>query len=186
MMRDDARRRALPRRPLRIMFLLGGVMKKPLLLVVVISVAVAAFWSWKRPAEPVEAANRLLANRIWIDHIPRSDKDTINVFVAVSEHAVGAFQATSQWRGSFEAFRYEGHGAELRLLYPQTGDREAVRAKAKRCTEQHMDFCLEIDGASRGVKKYYSREGWEIRGAHDLDAVKARIAALRAELDTAE
>lgn len=169
-------------------------MKKPLLLVVVVLVAAASVWSWKRGGGSNEAANgaageaihRLVANRIWIDHVPKSDRDTINVFVAVSEHAVGAFQATSQWRGSFEAFRYEANGGELRLLYPQTGDREAVRAKAKRCTEQGMDFCLELEGASRGVKKYYSREGWEIRGAQDLDAVTHRIDALRAQLEGSE
>lgn len=157
-------------------------MKKPLLLVIVVSVVVASVWSWNHTAAPGETGNKNLADRIWIDHVPRSDKDTINAFVAVSEHAVGAFQATSQWRGSFEAFRYEVSDTELRLLYPQTGDREAVHAKARRCTEEQMDFCLEIEGASRGVKKYYSREGWEIRGAHDLDAVTHQIEALRARL----
>ena len=161
-------------------------MKKPLLLVIVASVAVASVWSWTRTREPAAAGNRLLADRIWIDHLPRSDKDTINVFVAVSEHAIGVFQATSQWRGSFEAFRYEASGPELRLFYPQTGDREAVRVKAKRCAEQGMDFCLEIDGASRGVKKYYSREGWEIRGAQGPGAVTQRIEALRAQLEGSE
>lgn len=161
-------------------------MKKPLLFVIVVSVAVASVWSWSRTREPAPAANRLLADRIWIDHVPRSDKDTINVFAAISEHAVGVFQATSQWRGSFEVFRYEANGAELRLLYPQTGDREAVRAKAKRCTEHQMDFCLEIEGASRGVKKYYSREGWEIRGTQDLGAVTRRIEVLRVQLEGSE
>jgi hypothetical protein len=158
-------------------------MKKPLLLVIVVSAVVASVWGWKRTGEPAEAANRLLADRIWIDHLPKNDRDTINAFVMVSEHAVGAFQATSQWRGSFEAFRYEANGADLRVVYPQTGDREQPRAKAKRCTEQQMDFCLEIEGASRGVKKYYSREGWEIKQARDLDAVTHQIDALRAQLE---
>ena len=97
-------------------------MKKPLLLVIVVLVAAASVWSWKRGGGSTEAANeaanqvthRLVADRIWIDHMPKSDRDTINVFVAVSEHAVGAFQETSQWRGSFEAFRYEANGGELR------------------------------------------------------------------------
>lgn len=161
-------------------------MKKPVVLVIMISVVALSVWSWRRGGEPVPPSNRLLADRIWIDHVPRSDKDTINVFAVVTEHAAGVFQATSQWRGSFEVFRFEANGADLRLLYPQTGDREAVRAKAKRCTEQKMDFCLEIEGASRGVKKYYSREGWEIRPGRDLDAVKQRVEALRAQLEASE
>ena len=161
-------------------------MKKLALLVILGSAVTASIWSRNRTAEPVEPAKQLLSDRVWIDHMPRSDKDTINVFAAISERAIGVFQATSQWRGSFEAFRYEASGGELRLLYPQTGDRETVRTKARRCTEQRMDFCLEIDGASRGVKKYYSREGWEIGQARDLDAVKLRIEALRAQLEVAQ
>jgi hypothetical protein len=161
-------------------------MKKSLALVVVASVAVVSVWSLKRAGEPAVAANRLLADRIWIDHIPRSDKDTINVFAVISEHAAGAFQATSQWRGNYEVFRYEAHGADLRLVYPQTGDREAVRAKARRCTDQGMNFCLEIEGASLGVKKYYSRDGWEIGRGASLDAVKQRVEVLRMQLEASE
>jgi hypothetical protein len=161
-------------------------MKKPVLLVVVVVVAAVSAWSWRRGGEPAAAANRLLVDRIWIDHVPRNDRDTVNVFAAISEHAVGVFQATSQWRGNFEAFRFEASGAELRLLYPQTGDREAVRAKARRCTEHQMDFCLEIAGATRGVKQYYSREGWEIRSGRDVDAVRQQVEALRAQLAVSE
>ncbi|HEY0993062.1 MAG TPA: hypothetical protein VGD80_38680 [Kofleriaceae bacterium] len=160
-------------------------MKKLVLFVILGAVVTASIWSWKRTAEPVDA-NRLVADRIWIDHIPRNERDTINVFAAVSEHSIGVFQATSQWRGAFEAFRYEANGGELRLFFPQTGDRERARAKARRCSEQQMDFCLEIEGASRGVKKYYSREGWEIGQARDLDAVKQRVEAVRDKLAPAE
>jgi hypothetical protein len=163
-----------------------GVMKKLLLLVILGSVVAASIWSSKRAGTPVVVAHQLLADRIWIDHLPRSDRDTINVFAMLSEQAVGVFQATSQWRGGFEAFRYEANSGEIRLVYPQTGDREAVRAKARRCKEHKMDFCLEIDGASRGVKKYYSQEGWEIGETHDLEAVKRRVEALRAQLERSE
>ena len=159
---------------------------KKLVLLVVLGVAAASIWSWSRTAEPLDSAERLFSDRVWLDHIPRNERDTINVLVAISEHSIGAFQATSAWRGAFEAFRYEASGGELRLLFPQTGDRERARVKARRCDEGHMDFCLEIDGASRGVKKYYSRKGWEIDGARDLDAVKQRIEAVRAQLASGE
>ena len=166
---------------------------KKVLLVVVAVIAAGSWWSWRRAApidtrdalEASDAGKGPVTDRIWIDHIPRGERDTIHVFAMVSEHSVGVFQATSQWRGSYEAFRYEAGGGELRLVFPQTGDRETVRAKARRCNEQRMDFCLELDGASRGVKHYYSREGWEIRGAHDLDAIgraiERQVDALRAE-----
>ena len=35
-----------------------------------------------------------------------------------------------------------------------------------------MDFCLELEGSSRGVKKYYSREGWEIGTVRDITDVE--------------
>ena len=155
-------------------------MKKVLLVIVAVVVGVS-LWSWRRGAAP-DSDKNLITDRIWIDHIPRGERDTIQVFAAVSEHSVGVFQATSQWRGAFEAFRYETSGGEMRLLFPQTGDRETVRAKARRCNEGGMDFCLELDGASRGVKRYYSREGWEIGGARDLDAIEHQIDAVRAQL----
>ncbi|HSS02375.1 MAG TPA: hypothetical protein VLM79_35190 [Kofleriaceae bacterium] len=160
-------------------------MKKLVLLAILGTVATASVWSWKRTSEPVATDNRLFADRIWIDHIPRNDRDTINVFAAISDQSIGVFQATSQWRGGFEAFRYEASAGDLRIVYPQTGDRDKARVKARRCNEGQMDFCLEIDGASRGVKKYYSREGWEIGAAHDLDAVKQRVEAVRTQLTPA-
>jgi hypothetical protein len=160
---------------------------KKLVLLIILGTAAASIWSWTR-SEPVESesANQLLADRLWIDRVPRNERDTINVFVMISEHAVGVFHAMSQWRGSYEAFRYEAHGPEIRLVFPQTGDREKVRAKARRCDEGGMDFCLELDGASRGAKRYYSREGWEIDGVQDLDAVKRRIDAMRGQLEASE
>ena len=160
-------------------------MKKPVLLVIFVAVVVVSAWSWRRTGASDADGKRLFADRIWIDHVPRSETDTIQGFVAITGHSIGAFQATSMWRGGFEAFRYEAHAGELRLLYPQTGDRDAVRVKARRCTEQGMDYCLELDGASRGVKRYYSRKGWEIEGAADLPAAQRRLETVRDQLTAA-
>ncbi len=160
-------------------------MKKPLVLVMLVAVVVVSAWAWRRTGASQADSQQLFADRVWIDHVPRSDKDTIQAFVAISEHSVGAFQATSAWRGGFEAFRYEANAGELRVLYPQTGDREAIRVKARRCDDQGMEYCLELDGASRGVKRYYSRKGWEIEGAHDLEAAQRRVEAVRGQLAAA-
>jgi hypothetical protein len=155
-------------------------MKKPVLLVIAVVVVVASLWGWRRATHPSE--DRLVADRFWMDHVARNERDTIRIFVVISDASIGVFQASSQWRGAFEAFRYEASGGELRLVFPQTGDRETVRAKAWRCNEGDMDFCLELDGASRGVKRYYSQEGWEIGGNHDLDAIARKLEAVRAQL----
>lgn len=123
-----------------------------------------------------ETEAKLVLDRIWIDHIPRNDRDTFQLFVAITEQPFGIFQATSQWKGAYELFQYEAHGDELRLHYGQTGDKEKVKAKARQCSEKGMDYCLELDGASRGVKRYYSMEDWVIDGRMDtIDHLRARV-----------
>ena len=88
----------------------------------------------------------------------------------------GIFQATSQWKGQYELFQYEMSGDEMRLVYGQDGSKDKVKARARKCDEKGMDFCLELSGASRGVKKYYSMEDWVIDGRMDtLDHLRARV-----------
>ena len=140
-------------------------------------VSVIAYTAWHRTGgDDREATHANLAlDRVWIDHMPKHDRDTIQVFVAITEEPFGIFQATSQWKGSFELFRYESHGNEFRIMYGQTGEREKVTTSATKCSKKDWDYCLELDGASRGVKSYYSREGWEIDGAASVDDIRVRI-----------
>ena len=116
----------------------------------------------------------LVTNRLWVDHIPRNDRDMAQVFAAITEEPLGVFQAASQWKRQAELFRYEAHGEEFRLVFPQNGDREKVVMKASRCNEAGMDYCLEVRGASRGVKQYYSRKGWEIDSMSELQSARER------------
>jgi hypothetical protein len=147
-------------------------MKKALLAVVAVAGAGYGVYQWRSDSKPApKADDDLIVDRLWIDHIPRNDKDIIQIFAAITEEPVGIFQATSQWKGEFELFRYERSGSELRVVFPQTNTKDRVKAKATRCNQRGMDFCLELEGSSRGVKKYYSREGWEIGSVKDADAL---------------
>jgi hypothetical protein len=134
-------------------------MRKLILLVAVAAVGVGV---WKFRGTHQKPDPQLVENRIWIDHMPRNDRDQISVFAALSDESFGVFGKQSAWKGEFEIFQYEGHGGELRLTFPQDGDHEKVRAKASACGDKGFDYCLEISGSSRGVKRYYSMEGWEI------------------------
>ena len=136
-------------------------MKKLLVLVVVSAVGVGA-WRWHSTSAVSTSDAKLVQDRIWVDHVPKNDRDVFNVFLALTEQPFGIFQQTSAWKGSHEIFRYEANDGELRLVFPQNGDKETVRAKARTCNEGGMDYCLELSGSSRGVKRYYSRKGWEI------------------------
>lgn len=155
-------------------------MKKLVLILVLVGVAVGA-WRWRSAGEPAAQSSKLVANRLWIDHVPRNERDTVQVFVALSQESVGVFNASSAWRGAYEVFKYEQQGSELRLVYPQTGKRETVRARATRCDVKDMDYCLELEGASQGAKRYYSCDGWEIDGG--VAAARQRIEAVLAKLE---
>lgn len=142
--------------------------------------AVATISVWKlRDNEEVKHDDNLALDRFWIDHLPRNDRDTFQIFLAVTEQPFGAFQAASKWKGAYEIFHYEAHDNELRVLFPQNGDREQIKAKATRCREKGFDYCLELEGSSRGVTRYYSQKGWEIDGslAHAREQIEAKIAA---------
>ncbi len=126
------------------------------------------------------ATASLALDRIWIDHIPRGERDTVEVFVAISSESIGIFQQAAQWRGAHELFKFEAHGDQLRLVYPHTGDKDKVTARARACSEGGFDYCLELAGARRGARRYFSLEGWEIEGAHDAREIEQRVLALLA------
>ena len=158
-------------------------MAKKALLVVLVVVVGYGGWRWWSGGTGDRARGRaadgggLVYDRLWIDHMPQSDKDTINLFVAVTEEPLGLFQATSAWRGNYEMFLHQGHGGELPVVFPQTGEHEKIRVRARSCHEQHMDYCLELRGSTRGVTRYYSRKGWEI-DAQDPAQLAARADAI--------
>jgi hypothetical protein len=158
---------------------------KKLLVLAVVSTCAFAGWRVLRGGEDAGAAHdggAHVLDRIWVDHIPKHDRDQVHVFVAITDEPVGLFQTRSVWKGHFEMFRYEAHGDEIRIVYPQDHHRDRVKTKSRKCSEDGFDYCLELDGASRGVKRYYSREGWEIDGAARPDQLGARIeAALQAK-----
>src|SRR5690348_1262559 len=132
--------------------------------IVVVALVGLVVWRWRGSpsADTSDDGGVRVAQRFWIDHIPTSDRDAIAVFVLIDDEHVGVFQKASAWRGAFEVFRWTGRAGDIQVLYPQTGEKEVIRAKARRCNASGMDFCLELSGNSRGVQRYYSKKGWEI------------------------
>jgi hypothetical protein len=114
-----------------------------------------------------------LTDRLWIDHMPTSERDVFNVFMVMADQPVGAFQKASAWQGQYEIFTYQAKGSGgFAVEFPHTGDRNTVRAKVTECNQGGMDYCLELGGASRGVKRYYSRKDW---GATSVPAGEALV-----------
>jgi hypothetical protein len=127
-----------------------------------------------------EHDSKLVMNRLWCDHMPKNERDKMNVFVALTprprQPPVGIFEEVSMWEGHFEAFVHETKDEEMRAVFPQSGDKETLTVKASRCTVSGMDYCLEITGNKRGVKQYYSKKGWEVRSADQAEQLAAKLA----------
>lgn len=154
-------------------------------LLVTALLATVGYGGWRlthRDAAVATDDSKLVLDRIWIDHIPRTERDTIQLFAAVSEENFGVFQQTSVWKGNFELFQFKFADGKIKATFPQDGDREDITSKARPCSEGQMDYCLEIAGSKRGVKKYYSRKGWEIDAVHSPKALADRAEALTLEL----
>ena len=157
-------------------------------LLVVALVATVGYGGWRlahHSAAPQSTDDSKLAlDRVWVDHIPKTERDTIQVFAAISEENFGVFQQTSVWKGNFELFRFQSSGDKIKATFPQDGDKEDITVKATRCSEGQMDYCMEVSGSKRGVKKYYSRKGWEIEGIHSQQELEHRSEGVAEQLET--
>ena len=135
-------------------------------LLAVVGVAALGVGAWRVKAHydtKDGGGNKLLVDRVWIDHMPRSEREMVNVFALISEHKVGVFDQRSMWTGSFEAFKYSRGEGKLDAVFPQTGTKEQYSVKVRTCDKDGMDYCLDIDGGKHGVKHYYSKKKWVIR-----------------------
>jgi hypothetical protein len=156
-------------------------MKKALLWILLILLAAYLFWRWWNSSlQTADRGEKLFYDRVWLDKLPRAETDTVAAFIAVREEPIGLFQSASAWKGDYELFRYEPQGdGRVVLLYPQTRDKERVGYRAVACSERGFDFCLELQGASRGVRRYYSQKGWEIGASEDARHAVERVESQR-------
>lgn len=151
-------------------------MKKLLWVLILILVAYLA-WRWWRGGEAASAdrGQSLVFDRVWVDHLPKSETDSLQLFAAITEQPVGIFDQRSAWKGEWELFRYEPRGdGQLELVYPQSKSKARVSYRAWKCNEKkEFDYCLEMSGG-RG-KKYYSQRGWEIGSLGAARALEGRL-----------
>ncbi len=139
---------------------------KKITLVSAFLLLVTAWYCWPDSEDDSNAAldggmERLLINRIWIDQIPTTEHDKVDLFVMVDEPQMGAFSKSSTFEGEWAVFEWDlDKGFQLRML--QTDTTHSLKAKvikdSKRCAP--FDYCLKMRGAPRGAKKYGSMEDW--------------------------
>jgi hypothetical protein len=106
----------------------------------------------------------LLFDRFWIDHEPKSPPEKFQVLWVSAEMPFGHFTIRDMWTGQWEGFHYHvppKQPGELDFLFGRTNERQRVKYTARRCQEQGFDYCLDITGSSRGVKRYFSKKEWQ-------------------------
>lgn len=128
----------------------------------------------------------ILQNRVWIDHLPNRPAEHYEVFAALHDSGggdpggIGIFQRASSYEGDYALFQWAPKGdTKMRLKMLQSGSNHAPTYRARECKEKDFDYCLELEGAPRGVKRYVSKKGWEIdaagNGIAEIEAVKKSI-----------
>jgi hypothetical protein len=154
-------------------------MKKVLFVLLLLVVAYLA-WRWWRSgdgnAASADRGQQIFYDRLWVDHLPKSETDTFDIFAAITEQPVGVFDHRSMWKGEWELFRHEARGdGQIELLFPQSKSKARMTYRAWKCNDKKdFDYCLEVSGG-KGPKKYYSQRGWEIGSGENVRAVENRL-----------
>tara|TARA_R110002096_G_scaffold408075_3_gene607078 strand:- start:57405 stop:57893 length:489 start_codon:yes stop_codon:yes gene_type:complete len=151
-------------------------------LLVALALVLAAWWFWPSPEEANDNGGNfdVLANRIWIDHIPTNERDKISVFILFDDPTFGGFSTSSAFEGDWTAFEWSlDKGLKIHML--QADKKHHLKPKiASGAACAPFDHCLTLKGAPRGPKKYGSMEDWVVNGQAEFD-VRETIAALLAE-----
>jgi hypothetical protein len=117
----------------------------------------------------------LLLDRVWLDHEPKSERDVVQGFMAIPSLS-GVFIAQNVWKGGFEVFRFKRRDdGALDVVFPDNGDKQRLTYTAWRCNEKQYDFCLELSGTNRGVRRYVSKKEWKRRRGEDDQAAVERV-----------
>lgn len=118
---------------------------------------------------PEEEASRAkhLANQVWIERMPRSERDMIGHLSFIKHPRagrVGVAGRSSQWRHLIEVFFWKLNGNKLEVHMPQDEVRGELQARTWKCKGEAPDpfeLCLEL--SARGRKTvFYSKKEWVI------------------------
>ena len=134
-----------------------------------------------------EAAASLMTDRLWIDHIPRNERDMVTHMYFSEAERIGVLGRASKWRQQGELFEWSSADSQLTLRFPQTDQSVTVPVKVFACKGQApepFDLCLEIKQGRKGLT-LYSVTDWGESGQEllttlptDEDAVSGDASAL--------
>ena len=110
------------------------------------------------------AAENLLVNRPWIDHIPSSERDLVGhlIFIHRDGERFGAVGRSSMWRHTVELFHWSQSKDTIKLIFPQDNRKGSSTVTVSRCkAPEPLNLCLKI-GEGQGAVTLYSSSDWKI------------------------
>ncbi len=115
-------------------------------------------------AVPPEEAQRLLLDRNWLDRLPETASERLQVFRFVPSMGGGVFQDRTLYAGHFELFNFDHDGATIHFHLRHTGDERASAYTIERLPDDGSspyDLHLHLDDSPRGAQDYYSIRGMQ-------------------------
>jgi hypothetical protein len=141
----------------------GGTKK----LLLGLGLGLAAWMLWHRIFDGRRAPARLV-NQIWIERMPRNQRDMVwgGVLVEDGKRRVGVVSRGSQWRVHADVFLWRLDGDRLLTRFPQDGHRHELRARTWECegkVPEPFQLCLELRHRDQ-VLRFFSRKDWKVEG----------------------
>ncbi len=126
-----------------------------------------------------------IENQLWIDRIPDTEKDKMNLFAIIKAEKIGVYQAASEFEGDYSIFFLESlDDKTVSIKMGQTDKKHKISYKVRPTTGKELgDFALEVSGHPRGPKSYFTLNEWELGSSQDLEvAIEFLDAAVKTGL----
>jgi hypothetical protein len=115
--------------------------------------------SAKAPPVAGDEAQRLLLDRNWLDKMPETQHDKLHVYRFVPSMGGGVFQDRTLYKGTFELFRFEATGEQIRFDLPETDEKITTSYRIDVVDEPPFDLRLTVSDDPRGPHVYYGMRG---------------------------
>jgi hypothetical protein len=131
--------------------------------------ALLVFATWAALELPTRGGSKdLVANRAWVERMPKSKKDLVTWFVPMDlgGKRFGVAQRMSHYAFAGERFVYTRDGDRLTLTFQQTERKSTITAKAYECAgkaPKPFDLCLDLK-AGNDKATFYSKRSWKRPG----------------------
>jgi hypothetical protein len=125
-----------------------------------------------KPSDIVDdgEARKLLLDRNWLDRMPETERDRLHVYRFVPSMGGGVFQDRTLYKGTFELFRFETAGDEIRFDLPETHTKVVSKFHIETVSgPKPFDLKLTIHADPRGPQVYYGIRSETDRDGHLLE-----------------